>query len=76
MNQMLHDFVRKQQKILEQPEKPNKVKTKSVLQSIASGKGVEELSFAMIVEKKPSRKKVLEYLKHRINTWCIPPDSD
>lgn len=76
MNQMLQDFVRKQQKLLEQPEKPNKVKTKSVLTAIGSGKGIEEPSFAMIVEKKPSRKKVLEYLKHRLNEWCIPPDDD
>jgi len=73
---MLQDFIRKQQKKMEAPEKPNKVHTKTILRTIAGGHGKEELSLAMIMEKKPSRKKVLEYLKMKLNDWCIPPDSD
>jgi hypothetical protein len=76
MNQMLQDFIKKQQKKMETPEKPNKVKAKTILRSIGGLQGKEELSLAMIMEKKPSRKKVLEYLKMKINDWCIPPDSD
>jgi len=76
MNQMLQDFIRKQQKKMEAPEKPNKVKAKTILRSIGGLQGKEDLSLAMIMEKKPSRKKVLEYLKMKINDWCIPPDED
>ena len=64
MDGLLGQFIRKQQAMALQPEAPNKVKGKK---GTPEPKFVEKNSLAHIIEDKPSSKKVLEYIKERIN---------
>jgi hypothetical protein len=64
MNQMLQNFLRKQERDAITPDKPNpKVKEKD-----------KATSLSMIIETKPSSKKVLEYIKERLNKLYSNPD--
>jgi len=63
MNQMLMNFIQKQERDALKPDKPNpKVKSE------------DELSLSMIIETKPSSKKVAEYIKHRLNKIFSQPE--
>lgn len=60
---MLMNFIQKQERDALKPDKPNpKVKSE------------DELSLSMIIETKPSSKKVAEYIKHRLNQLFAEPD--
>jgi hypothetical protein len=64
MDGLLGAFIRKQQESSMKPEAPNKVKEKK---GTPVPKFEEKNSLAHIIEEKPSSKKVLEYIKERIN---------
>lgn len=55
MNQMLQSFLQKQAAEARLPDKPNKVKEEAAV------------SYESIIKDKPAPKKVLEYIKKRLN---------
>jgi len=66
MNQMLTAFLQRQAAEAKLPEKPTKTKTESK----------ETVTFESIIENKPPSKKVLEYIKHRLNELYEHGDGD
>jgi hypothetical protein len=64
MDGLLGQFIRKQQAMAVQPEAPNKVKG---MKGTPAEKFVGTYTLASLIEDKPSSKKVLEFIKNRIN---------
>lgn len=74
MNRFLEEFIKKGEKAAMKPDPPNPVKEKKGTKTKMADMYSEDSSLADIVENKPSAKKVLEYLKARINTIYTEAD--
>lgn len=66
---VLKDFMKLKGLIKEEPKPQKKVEKKQICEELNLGLLDNSISFKEIIEKKPSRKKVVEYLKNKMELY-------